>query len=407
MSRRLASPLCAVFAAFCCAGFIADAQADSDGPTSASFAPAVISAHGGTTTLSFTGGDENNSHSVSFRMRMPDGLSAPIDTANNKVVYTSNGCTTTTLVTSADTNGTLTGVGVLNFQGSMTGTTGGCSFKVTLTATNLFNYDSANDTYFQATDRGAFYYPHIALRAVANAPTASAVFVPSSVPFHGFSNLTVNIANSDPDYALSGFGLTIPLPSGLGIIVSNNGCGGVDSAADGTTLGFSGSSLAVGASCTYSATVQGIGAGAQNASAQIAANEIQTLTKSAGLTVTKAATTTTLASACMKTFVDAQPAQPFSMSAVVDGFAPTGGVTFSDSAAGVLCGGSVALDIEGVAACTTNALAVGTHLVSASYDPDGNHDASTSVPIAVTVLDANDALFRTDFEDAIAGCPSE
>jgi hypothetical protein len=82
-------------------------------------------------------------------------------------------------------------------------------------------------------------------------------------------------------------------------------------------------------------------------------------------------------------------------------------VTFSDSVAGVLCGGSVALDENDVAACTTNALAAGTHQVSASYDPDGNHDASTSVPIAVTVLDANDALFRTDFEDAIAGCPSE
>jgi hypothetical protein len=408
--RPFFAPLpCALLVAFCCFGFMADAQADADGPTFAGFTPAVISAHGGTTTLSFTGGDENNSHSVSFRMRMPDGLSAPIDAANNKVIYTSDGCTSTTLVTSADTNGTLTGTGVLNFQGTMTGTTGGCGFKVTLTATNLFNYDSANDTYFQATDRGVFYYPHIALRAVANAPTTSAAFAPSSISFHGFSSLTVTIANADPDYALSGFGLTIPLPSGLQVVTSSNdppgGCAGTD--LGGTTLGFSGSSLAVGASCTYSAIVQGVGVGTKNANTQIAANEIQTVTKNPALVVTPAATATTLATACMTTFVDAAPAQPFSLTAAVAGIDPTGGVTFSDSATGTLCGGSVALDENGAAACTTNALAAGAHQISASYDPDANHAASTSATIAVTVLDAVDALFRNDFEDALTGCPIE
>lgn len=405
--RPFSAPLsCAVLVAFCCAGFMVDAWATSDGPTTVTFTPAVISAHGGTTTLYFFGGDDLGGRSTSFRMRMPDGLSAPIDTVNNKVIYTSLGCSTATLVTSADTNGTLTGIGVLNFQGTMTGTTGGCGFKVTLTATKLFNYDTATDTYFQVTDKG-FWDPRATLRAVANAPAASAAFAPSSISFHGFSNLTVTVSNADPDYALSGFGLTIPLPSGLGIVVSNNGCGGTDSAAGGTTLGFSGSSLAVGGSCTYSATVQGTGAGTKSTSAQIAANEIQTVTKSPALVVTPATTVTSLASACMTTFVDATPPQAFSMSAAVDGIAPTGGVTFSDSVAGVLCGGSVALDENGAASCTTNALAAGAHQISASYDPDANHTASTSAFIAVTVLDAIDALFRNDFEGAVTGCPIE
>jgi hypothetical protein len=109
----------------------------------------------------------------------------------------------------------------------------------------------------------------------------------------------------------------------------------------------------------------------------------------------------------MTTFVDAAPAQPFSLTAAVAGIDPTGGVTFSDSATGTLCGGSVALDENGAAACTTNALAAGAHQISASYDPDANHAASTSATIAVTVLDAVDALFRNDFEDALTGCPIE
>ena len=82
-------------------------------------------------------------------------------------------------------------------------------------------------------------------------------------------------------------------------------------------------------------------------------------------------------------------------------------MTFSDSATGTLCSGSVALDENGAAACTTTALGVGAHQISAAYDPDANHAASTSAPIAVTVLDAAEALFRNDFEDALTGCPIE
>lgn len=284
--RRFFAPLsCTLLFAFCCAGFIADAQATTDGFATVSFTPATISAHGGTTTLYFFGGDENHARSSSFRMRMPVGLAAPVDGSGN-IIYTASGCSSSAMASSVGGTGTLT------FQGSMTGTTGGCGFKVVLTATQAFNYDSANDSLWTITAGGVFYHPQATLRAVANAPTATFAFAPSSIPFHGMSNATLTIANADPDYALSGFALTLPLPSGLQVVTSSNGCGGTDSAAPGgAALGFSGSSLAVGASCTYSAIVQGIGAGTQNASAQIAANEIQTLAKTASLDVSQVAQT--------------------------------------------------------------------------------------------------------------------
>src|SRR5262249_55921355 len=108
------------------------------------------------------------------------------------------------------------------------------------------------------------------------------------------------------------------------------------------------------------------------------------------ITVARASTTTTLSSPCMTTFVDVAPPQPFTLNVTVVGTAPTGGATFTDSVAGTLCGGSVTL-ADGGAACTTSALATGTHQIAATYDADANHDASTSTLIVVDVLDATDA----------------
>jgi len=403
MRHRSVVSSAAICAAFCSAGFIADAHAGSDGPTTVTFTPATISAHGGTTTLYFFGSDGNNAHSASFRMRMPVGLAAPV-TSGNDIAYTPSGCGSSAMTSSA------AGTGTLTFQGSMstTGMTGGCGFSVTLTATQPFNYDSATDSLWSVTDGAVHYNPRATLRAVANAPTAGVAFAPSSIPFQGTSNASVTIANADPDFALSGFGLTLPLPSGLQVVTSNNGCGGTDSAvAGGTTLGFSGSSLAVGASCTYSAVVQGVGAGTKNASAQIAANEIQTVTKTSALTVATAPTTTALATACMTTFVEAAPAQPFTVSATVAGTSPTGSVTFADvDLAGTLCGGPVALN-AGTASCTTSLLGAGMHRIAASYEPDANHGASYSTFLGVTVLSAGDAIFRNGYEADVADCPVE
>jgi hypothetical protein len=410
MRHRSAPPLCVLLAAFCCAGFIADAQATSDGPTTVSFTPAVISAHGGTTTLYFFGSDGNNAHSASFRMRMPVGLAAPVASGND-IAYTPSGCDSSAMTSSN------AGTGTLTFQGSMstTGMTGGCGFSVVLTATQPFNYDSANDSLWSITDGAAHYYPQATLRAVANAPTASIAFAPTSVAFEGASRLTVTIANTDASFALSGVALAITLP--VGIVVGspsdlNSNCGGTASAvAGGSTLGFTGAALTKsgppGDTCTFSVVVHGIGAGTQTATAQISANEIQTVTKTSALIVATAPTTTTLATACMTTYVDAAPRQPFTLSAAVAGMNPGGSVTFADAElAGTLCGGPVALN-AGTASCTTGLLGAGVHRIAANYEPDANHDASYSTFLRVTVLSASDAIFRNGYEADVANCPVE
>ena len=122
--------------------------------------------------------------------------------------------------------------------------------------------------------------------------------------------------------------------------------------------------------------------------------------------VTKGSTTTTLSTSCMTTFVGVVPPQAFTLTATVAGTALTGGATFTDSVAGTLCDGSVALAGDS-AICTTSVLATGTHEIAATYDADANHDGSASAFVAVNVLDAADALFRYGFEALIDGCPIE
>ncbi len=74
--------------------------------------------------------------------------------------------------------------------------------------------------------------------------------------------------------------------------------------------------------------------------------------------------------------------------ATVTGSAPTGSVTFRDG--GVLVAGCGAATLSGAgntrtATCTTSALAVGTHPLTASYPGDGTNAPSASTPLAQQV----------------------
>jgi hypothetical protein len=44
--------------------------------------------------------------------------------------------------------------------------------------------------------------------------------------------------------------------------------------------------------------------------------------------------------------------------------------------------------------------------VTASYGGDSANNASSSAPLALTVLKASDVVFRQGFEANIAGCPA-
>lgn len=125
--------------------------------------------------------------------------------------------------------------------------------------------------------------------------------------------------------------------------------------------------------------------------------------------IERAASTTTLSTPCMLTFVESQP---FTFDATVSGVnGANGNVTFTNGSGSTLCG-NVALS-GGVAACTSSALSAngGTttiYQLGASYGGDGNHQASsTPAPLTVTVLSAADVIFRSDFEADSLSCPIE
>jgi len=121
------------------------------------------------------------------------------------------------------------------------------------------------------------------------------------------------------------------------------------------------------------------------------------------LSVAKVASTTTLGSACMTTFVQGQP---FTLDVAESGLSPIGNVAFKDGAANLAGCGAVALS-AGTASCTSSALGIGTHMLTAAYAGDAKNQASTSGTITVLVLDPQDVVFRNDFEAVLDSCPVE
>lgn len=123
-------------------------------------------------------------------------------------------------------------------------------------------------------------------------------------------------------------------------------------------------------------------------------------------TVNAAATTTTLSSPCMTTFV---AGQPFTVDATISGANPTGTVTFDGGAAGTLCSG-VAVS-GGATSCQTSALpAQGAETVyqfGAAYSGDGNYASSQATNWPVTVLSPTDVVYRNGFETELVNCPIE
>ena len=160
----------------------------------------------------------------------------------------------------------------------------------------------------------------------------------------------------------------------------------------GTTAICSTSTLAAG-SHTVSAVYSGDG---------------NNLTSSDSLSqVVKTTTSTTLSTICTTTFVENQS---IALTAVVSGgSSPGGSVTFQDGAT-LFCD-SVGLN-SGNASCQMPALTVqglGTssvYQVTANYSGDGANEPSTSAPLTLTVLKANEVIFRNGFEANQPGCPT-
>ncbi len=99
---------------------------------------------------------------------------------------------------------------------------------------------------------------------------------------------------------------------------------------------------------------------------------------------TPTSTTTTLGSSANPSVVG----QMVTLTATVNGVAPTGTMSFRDGGATIATCGAVLLTGAGntrKATCTTTALAVGNHALTAQYGGDGANAGSTSAALAQTV----------------------
>ncbi|HET9180669.1 MAG TPA: hypothetical protein VFP59_00940 [Candidatus Angelobacter sp.] len=107
---------------------------------------------------------------------------------------------------------------------------------------------------------------------VINPPSIAKTFGAKTIPLNGTTSLTFTVSSTNQNLTLNGVGFTDGLPAGLVVASTpnlNNTCGGTATAAAGSSsVSLIGATLAPGASCTVSVSVQGTTAGVKNNSVQ-------------------------------------------------------------------------------------------------------------------------------------------
>ena len=161
-----------------------------------------------------------------------------------------------------------------------------------------------------------------------------------------------------------------------------------------------------GTSCTVTGSPVGPNAGSYPVSVTDCSGANYKASGDDSATIDKAASSVTLASPCMGTFVEGQP---YTLDTAVSGAHESDSVTFNDGHGGTLCGSSVALDSSGMASCTSSALvAAGSpYSITTYFGGDTNYNPATSNGLALTVLGSADVIFRNDFNTPILSCPIE
>src|SRR5437016_435303 len=209
------------------------------------------------------------------------GFSDPLPTGLTVANASSTVCGGT-LTTTAPTGITLTGATIaINSQ---------CQFSVTVTGAASGQY--TNTTGAVTSTNGGTGNTATANLTVANPPSITKSFSPTSIALNANSTLSFNITNPNTNVALSGVAFTDTLPAGLVVAATPNvtgscGSGTITATAGSGSISLSGGTLANSGSCTFSVDVTGTTAGDKNNSVQVTSTEGGTgNTSNATLTVT-------------------------------------------------------------------------------------------------------------------------
>ena len=212
----------------------------------------------GATSLSFTVTNPNASQtltSIGFTDTLPAGLQ----------VAAPNGAT------GACGGGTIAaaaGSGSVSLAGATLAASASCTFSVNVTGTAAGVQNNTTGA-VTSTEGGTGGTASASLSVVAP-PSISKTFGASTIPLNGTTTLSFTVANPAPNaIALSGIGFTDNLPAGIALATPNGltgSCGGgtITATAGGSSVSLAGATLAASGSCTFSVSVTGTAAGAQN-----------------------------------------------------------------------------------------------------------------------------------------------
>ncbi|HEY8740962.1 MAG TPA: hypothetical protein VIN56_10260 [Candidatus Dormibacteraeota bacterium] len=208
----------------------------------------------GTTSLSFTisnpAANTVSLTGVGFTDTLPVGL----------IISTPNGlagsCGGGVIVATA-------GTGTISLAGATLASDSSCTFSVNITGSASANY--TNTTSAVSSTNGGAGNTGSANLVVADPPTITVTFNPTSIALNGTTTFTITITNpAGNTMALTGVGFNNP-PAGLQVGQPNNlvnTCGGTATAVPGSsTLTLSGDTVAVASSCSFSVTLVGVAVG--------------------------------------------------------------------------------------------------------------------------------------------------
>ncbi|HYL76326.1 MAG TPA: Ig-like domain repeat protein [Bryobacteraceae bacterium] len=342
-----------------------------------SFSPKTIQTTAGTgvtvSTITFA---INNPNSVPINASFTDNLPTNIGVGPGNLVV----ATTPSVVNTCGGSVTATaGSSSITFSNA-TLPAGACNVQVNVQS----SVDNAytNSVTIDSTDAGNGNTSSDTL-TVVNPPHIVKAFGQPSIPFFSTTSLTFTISNPNQNVTLNGTAFTDTLPPaspGRVIVATPNSltntCGGSPTAASGSSsIALSGASLAPGASCAVSVSVQGVTIGAVSNSVLVLDTVAGTGNTSTALVTVVAANTTTAVVSSVNPSVFGQSV---TFTATVSPVPPaagtaTGTVTFLDGGSPIGTGTLSA----GVASFTTSALALGNHTITTSYGGDGNFNGST------------------------------